>query len=235
MQGDDTGTDPGDGRETTGVQQLIDQLREEGVEQGRSEAQRLIDEAKREKRRILDEAEREAQRRKDEAQHEIDSMKRAAHDALHQAARDTVLALRQQMFNRFQDDVRRLVSQEIREAEVVKRLILAVGGRAGEALAEADPEQVEIVLPREAPGLDELRKNPEALRQDELMRLVLAITGDRLREGLTFRVARDKQAGLRVVAHDHEIEFDLSEQAMAELILEHLQPRFRALLDGLVG
>lgn len=226
--------DPADDTGTTGVQALIDKLREEGVEQGRSEAQRLIDEAKAEKRRILEEAEQDAQRRKDEAQQEVDSMKRAAHDSLHQAARDTVLALQQQMLDRFRADVRRLVSQEVREADVIKRLILALGGRAGEALQETDAEQVEIVLPRQAPGLDELRKDPESLKDDELMRLVLALTGDRLREGLTFSLARDDRAGVRVIARDNDIEFDLTEEAMAELILEHLQPRFRALLDGLV-
>jgi len=226
--------DPADDTGTTGVQTLIDKLREEGVEQGRSEAQRLIDEAKAEKRRILEEAEQEAQRRKDEAQQEVDSMKRAAHDSLHQAARDTVLALQQQMLDRFREDVRRLVSQEVREADVIKRLILALGGRAGEALQQTDAEQVEIVLPRQAPGLDELRQDPESLKDDELMRFVLALTGDRLREGLTFSLARDDRAGVRVIARDNDIEFDLTEEAMAELILEHLQPRFRALLDGLV-
>jgi V/A-type H+-transporting ATPase subunit E len=219
----------------SGVQALIDRLREEGVESGRSEAQRLIDEAKQEKRRILEEADREAQRRKDAAQQEIDAMKQAAHDALHQAARDTVVDLRQQMLEHFRADVRRLVSTEVREAEVIKHLILSVAARAGDELARRGPEHLEIVLPRDVPGIEGLSKAPEELEQDELMRLVTAITGDRLRDGLTFCIGDAQQQGIRVIARDRDVEFDLSEQAMAELILAHLQPRFRALLDGLVS
>lgn len=221
--------------EASGVDALIEKLRREGVESGRSEAQRLIDEAEAEKRRILDEAEREAQRRRDQADQEIKSMRKAAHDSLHQAARDTVLALRQQMHERFATDVRRLISEEMREQEVLKQLILSVAGRTGVAVEETEAKEIEIELPRSAPGLDELRQDPDALRQDALMRLVLAITGDRLREGLHLRIAEDGREGLKVVARGEEIEFDLTEEAMAKLILQHLQPRFRALLDGLVA
>lgn len=219
----------------SGVQDLIDRLRSEGVESGRSEAERLIEEANAEKRRILEEAEQEAQRRKDAAQQEVDRMKQAAQDSLHQAARDTVLDLRQQMLEHFRADVRNLVSTEMREQEVIKQLILQAAARAGEEIAAYDPDHLEIVLPREVPGLAELTDDPDSLEQDQLVRLVNAITGDRLRAGLTFRVADDRQQGIRVVASDQDIEFDLSEQAMADLILTHLQPRFRALLDGLVG
>ena len=225
----------GDAPAESGVQELIDRLRSEGVESGRSEAERLIEEANAEKRRILEEAEQEAQRRKDAAQREVDRMKQAAQDSLHQAARDTVLDLRQQMLEHFRADVRNLVSIEMREQEVIKQLILQAAARAGAEIAAYDPDQLEIVLPRDLPGVAELTDDPDRLEQDQLVRLVNAITGDRLRAGLTFRVADDRQQGIRVVASDQDIEFDLSEQAMADLILSHLQPRFRALLDGLVG
>ncbi len=225
----------GDAPAESGVQELIDRLRSEGVESGRSEAERLIEEANAEKRRILEEAEQEAQRRKDAAQREVDRMKQAAQDSLHQAARDTVLDLRQQMLEHFRADVRNLVSTEMREQEVIKQLILQAAARAGAEIAAYDPDQLEIVLPRDLPGVAELTDDPDRLEQDQLVRLVNAITGDRLRAGLTFRVADDRQQGIRVVASDQDIEFDLSEQAMADLILSHLQPRFRALLDGLVG
>ncbi len=224
-----------DAPEESGVQELIDRLRSEGVESGRSEAERLIEEANAEKRRILEEAEQEAQRRKEAAQQEVDRTKQAAQDALRQAARDTVVDLRQQMLDHFRADVRNLVSTEMREQEVIKQLILQAAARAGAEIAAFDADRLEIVLPRDVPGVAELTDDPARLEQDELVRLVNAITGDRLREGLTFRVADDRQQGIRVIATDQDVEFDLTEEAMADLILTHLQPRFRALLDGLVG
>lgn len=225
--------DPGPA--VVGVQELIDRLRQDGVDSGRSEAERLIEEARQEKRRILQEAEREAQQRKEAARQEIDGMKQAAHDALQQAARDTVLGLRQQMLERFSEDVRRLVSEAIQEEAVVRQLILTIAGRAREALDRDGSREIEVVLPAKPPGLDDLRRRAATLQQDELMRLVMALTGDRLRQGLTFRIAERDRGGIQVIAKDSAIEFDLTEEAMAELILEHLQPRFRALLEGLAG
>jgi V/A-type H+-transporting ATPase subunit E len=224
-----------DGVQETGVQELIDKLREEGVESGRSEAQRLIEEARQEKRRIVEEAEQEAQRRKDAAQKEVERMQQAAQDSLHQAARDTVVDLRQRILARFREDVRRLVSEEIREQEVIKAMLLQLAGRAGDNLAHHRAGKLAVELPRDIPGIDELAQDPSKLDQDELMRLVTAITGDRLRAGLELRVGPEGQHGIRVVATDQDVEIDLTEEAMAELIQAHLQPRFRALLDGLVS
>jgi len=218
----------------TGVDALIETLRSEGVAAGREEADRLIAEARAEKQRILDEADAEAKRRKEAAQQEVADMKRAAHDALEQAARDSVLELRQRMMTQFSEDVRRLVSQEVREAEIVRQMILCVARRAGEALDSLGAESITIELPRNAPGLADLRRDPRALSQDELMRLVLGVTGDRLRAGLTLRVAADDRHGIRVLERDNAIELDLTEAALAEVMLDHLHPRFRALLEGIV-
>lgn len=217
-----------------GVDTLIARLREEGVEKGRAEAQRLIDEAEARKKEILAEAEQEAQRRKDEAQKEVDRMKTTADQALHTAARDTVLTLRQQMMARFTEDIRRLVSQELREDDVFKRLIITIAGRAREVLDETGETEATIVLPRQPPGLDDIRKDPDSLRSDELSRLVLAMTGDILREGITFQVAEDQHEGIRVVAKESGLEFDMTDAAVAELLRQHLQPRFRALLEGIL-
>jgi V/A-type H+-transporting ATPase subunit E len=40
--------------------------------------------------------------------------------------------------------------------------------------------------------------------------------------------------GIRVRLKDEELELDLSDRAIADLLLEHLQPRFRAVMEGQV-
>jgi V/A-type H+-transporting ATPase subunit E len=55
-----------------------------------------------------------------------------------------------------------------------------------------------------------------------------------LREGVSFGVAKDNQGGLKLKLVDQEVILDMSDEALAETILEHLQPRFRALLEGMV-
>lgn len=217
-----------------GVEALIARLREEGVEQGRAEAERLVSEARERRRRIIEEAEAEAQRRRDAAQADVERMKETAHEALETAARDAVLTLREQMVERFKEDIRRLVSQELREEDVFRRLILTIGARTRAALDETGDADVRIELPRRPPGLEDIRRNPDGLGGDELARLVIAMTGDMLREGLTFRIGQDRHEGIRVVAADSGLEFDMTDEAVAELIRQHLQPRFRALLEGIL-
>lgn len=230
----DDGSDRDAEQVAQGVDDLIARLRDEGVEQGRAEARRIVEDAERRKREILEEAEAEAKRRKEQARREVEQMKAAADQALQTAARDTVLSLRQQMVRRFSEDVERLVSHEMREEDVFRRLILTIAGRARDALGAAGEEEIEIVLPRRAPGLQEMRQDPKRLQQDELTRLVLSMTGDMLREGVTFAVGDDGTEGIRVIAKDSGLEFELTDKAMAELLLRHLQPRFQALLEGIV-
>ena len=55
-----------------------------------------------------------------------------------------------------------------------------------------------------------------------------------LRAGVTFSAADDMTAGLRVRVQDKDVTFDLTEAAVAGLLLQHLQPRFRAILEGIV-
>lgn len=217
-----------------GVDALIERLRQEGVDKGRAEAQRLIDDAEQRKREILEEAEQEAQRRKDEAHQEVERMKKTADQALQTAARDAVLTLRQQMMERFKEDIQRLVSDELREEDVFRRLIVTIAGRGREALDQTGDHALVVELPRQPPGLEEIRRHPDQMNSDELSRLVVSMTGDILREGIAFQVSEDSSHGLRVIAKESGLEFDMTDAAIAELIRQHLQPRFRALLEGIL-
>jgi V/A-type H+-transporting ATPase subunit E len=217
-----------------GVEALIERLREEGVERGRAEAERLVEEARERRRKILEEADAEAQRRLDAAQAEVERMKETADQALRTAARDTVLTLREQMVERFKEDIRRLVSEELREEDVFRRMILTVAARVRESLDEDGERRVEVEQPRDPPGLEEIRRDPDRLGAEELSRLVVSMTGDILREGLSFRVSPDNRDGIRVTATESGLEFDMTNEAIAELIRAHLQPRFRALLEGIL-
>ena len=226
---------PGNSAEVAhGVETLIARLREEGVEAGRAEAERLLEEARTRRREILEEAEEEAQRKRDAAQAEVARTKETANQALETAARDAVLALREQMVARFKEDIRRLVSEELREEDVFRRMILTLAAEARTALERSEPGSVEVELPRAPPGLEDIRRDPDSHAADELSRLVVAMTGDMLRKGITFRVSTDNRDGIRVVAAESGVEFDMTDSAIAELIRAHLQPRFRALLEGIL-
>lgn len=217
-----------------GVEALITRLRDEGVTAGRSKADKIVGEARAQAKRILDEATAEAKRMLETAHKESDSYRNAGEQALKSAMRDANLEMRSRLTERFGTDVKRLVTKHMADQEFMKRMILEVVGQARESAALSDGEELEIILPANVVGLDELRGDPDELQKGELTGFALGLTGDLLREGISFSASEDVEAGIRIHVVDREITLDLSDAAVADLLLRHLQPRFRAVLEGIV-
>jgi V/A-type H+-transporting ATPase subunit E len=219
---------------SSGVEALIARLREEGVAKGREEAGRIEDDARQRAAEILREAEAEARHIVTAAQRESNSLKTAGEDALKLAMRDAVLRLRAVLTREVNENVRRLITAELKREEFLERLILEVARRGRDEAGVEPGEAIEIVLPRELIGIEELRRNPLELKEGSLSHFVLAVASEALEEGVTFAVAEDDSAGIRIRFKDKSLEIDLTDEKVAELILAHLQPRFRAILEGTV-
>ncbi|WP_017328395.1 hypothetical protein [Synechococcus sp. PCC 7336] len=217
---------------SAGVQALIDRLRQQGIERGKSEADQIVDDARSHAKLILEQAREEVDEMLADAKAEIETLKKSGRDALAIAARDAVLTLKSKLMQQFTGEVRRLVGEETQKQELLQKLILEVTGRVKEEAAVA--EKIEVLLPQRVMGLEELSRNPEELEEGILTHFVRLIGRDLLREGVTFRMAKDGEGGLRVRLVDSEVVLDLSDRAIAETLLDHLQPRFRALLEGMV-
>lgn len=221
-------------RTASGLETLIARLRDEGVMAGRSEADRMIDEAQARARAIIDRAEADARTKLEQARKEAEGLRRGGEEALRCAARDTVLELKEMLTRRFADDVGKTVSSVMRDDEMLRRMILAVASRAREEGGIDQSSETEVILPRSAVGLDELQKNPEELREGTLTHFVAATAREMLREGVSFGRADDDAEGIRIKLHDRGVTVDITDRAVAEAMLEHLQPRFRALMEGVV-
>lgn len=215
-----------------GVEELIDRLRDEGVKEGRSEAKRLVADAEARARWLVQQAQDEAGNLIEKARTESQALKNSADDAMQVAARDMLLSLRERLTHRFAGEVRRLVSDQLGDRDFLRQLILEIAGRQREVLEEG--EEVEVLLPRKALEVDELRKQSGELQGGELTDLVLGITDAMLRDGVTIRVADEDIEGISARLVDEEIQVEVTADAVASLLLEHLQPRFRALLEGIV-
>ena len=218
----------------SGIRALVSRLRDEGVSTGRAEAERLVAEAQQRARTVVDEAEAEAKTKVATARREADNLRRAGEDALRVAVRDAVLDLKDRLTRRFTEDICKIVSAATRDEELLKRMVLAVAGRA-RTVADLDQAALEIVLPRTVVGLDDLRAAPEGQRDGSLMQFVSASAASMLREGVTFGRADDDAGGIKVALRERGVTVDLTDRAVADVILLHLQPRFRALLEGVVA
>jgi V/A-type H+/Na+-transporting ATPase subunit E len=219
---------------SSGVDALIARLRDEGVSAGRAEASKIVKNAQAEAKRIFDKASVQARDQIESSRKEAKSYQTAGEEALKTAMRDAVLDMKSRLMERFSSDVERLVSLHLKEPDVLKQLILEVTAQVREDTNLGDKNELEILLPAEVVGLDELRQNPEELEKGLLTEFVRGLTGELLREGITFRALDDLTAGIHIQVKDNDIVLDLSDEAITALLLKHLQPRFRVILEGIV-
>ncbi len=217
-----------------GVDTLIAKLRDEGVAAGKQEADRIVADARAEAMKILDKAQSEARAHIAATHKEADSYRSAGKEAVKTAMRDTILEMKSQLLRRFSADVQRLASETVRDEAVLKAMVLELVGRVRSDAKLDSEERVELILPEKAAGLDEFRKNPAELQKGQATKYVLELTDEMLREGLTFSGSGDVEAGIRIRLEDSKINIDVTDKAIASLLLQHLQPRFRAVLEGIV-
>ncbi|MEW6038826.1 MAG: hypothetical protein AB1648_11325 [Pseudomonadota bacterium] len=217
-----------------GVETLIRRLREEGVAKGEAEAQALVSAAERRAAAMLQEAYAEAEKVREQLKREAERFDAAGREALAMAFRDTVIRLRDELTRRFQVEVGRLVGQELEQTEVIRELLLQLGIIASDQARLDRQARFTVQLPARLVGLEELRKKPEELEAGTLTQLVSSITGNLLREGVEFHPVAHTGRGIRLFLRDGAMQVDLTDEACAAILLEHLQPRFRALLEGVV-
>lgn len=214
-----------------GVDDLIARLRSDGVNAGRAEAERLVSDAKTEAARILDEARAESDTFLANAKREADAYVQAGQTALETASRDAVLSMKSGIANRFRQDVERLVSKHSVDPEIIKKMILEIVGRTRPATGDGPAE---VILPAHVVGPDEIRANPSDVQSGKATEFVLGLTGEMLRDGISVRAADDLSGGIRVRLEGNDVELDLSDTSIAALLMEHLQPRFRAVMEGVI-
>lgn len=219
-----------------GVDELIARLRDEGVNQGEQQAKTLVDEAKKQAHSIIEQANKEALSIRETARKEADDFKAAGESAIKTAMRDMVLQLKLDLTHEFSEDLKRLVSHQLQQPEILTQMILELVGRVARDTGLDKQKSVELVLPEQVIGLEELRNDPEALASGKAMEFVFGLTRTMLQEGVEFQVddSGEMDAGIRVKLSNDNLELDLTERAVADILLQHLQPRFRAILEGVV-
>ena len=218
--------------QASGVQELIQQLKDKGVGAGKKEAEAIVEEAHRRAGQIVAQAKAEADQHMKQSRADMEAERKAAEAALQSAYRDTVLRLVSALTSHFEDQVRRLVSRELQEEEVIRKLILEVAGQA--TPRDLGAQRAEILLPTELVGVEALRAKPEEVREGTLTHFVMEMSGEMLREGIELKPMGENTPGIRIRLVGQDVEIDLTEHAVADLLLKHLLPRYRAVLEGVI-
>jgi V/A-type H+-transporting ATPase subunit E len=204
---------------SSGVKELIDRIRDEGVHSARAEADRI---PKARAARIVTDAKAEAAAIKKEARAAMEREQTATIEALRIAARDTELELRAAIMSGFEEHVRRLVTDVTTDGSVLRDMILVLSGRAADDLLQ-DKDAV-ILVP------DRLADEVSAELDEFLKRSAGALSADVLRQGIELIPSSEVQGGARVRLVGEDLEIDMSNEALSEMMLKLLLPRYRKIL-----
>jgi V/A-type H+-transporting ATPase subunit E len=213
-----------------GVDELIHRLHQDGVDAGKAEADKLVEEAKAKAKTIVTEAEAQAKSQLQDAKKKSQALLSGGEEALKTAMRDMVLSLKSDLTNGFKEDVERLIAHELQSPELLKTLIIELVGKLKSASNINDKSEVEVLLPSTIPDIKAL----ESEANSPLTALVFGITREMLIDGVTFSSSSEVSGGMLVKLTGEDLVLDFSEQAVASMLLAHLQPRFRAMLEGVM-
>jgi V/A-type H+-transporting ATPase subunit E len=71
-------------------------------------------------------------------------------------------------------------------------------------------------------------------KEGSLAYFVVRQSKEMLSNGITFKVGDEKQTSMTFRLREKNIEIDLDNTSVSAMLLKHLQPRFRALLEGII-
>ncbi|MDJ0878310.1 MAG: hypothetical protein QNI86_06835 [Halieaceae bacterium] len=213
-----------------GIQELIDQLRDKGVNAGKEESAKLVADAESRASWILEQAQTEAAEIRETAEKDAEFIRKAGADSLEIAYRDIKMKLRDELSQQFARQLGKLIVQELQDPDTLKQLLLSAAARSS-----IPDEPVRITLPARAVGLEELRSDPAQLQGGPLVEMVSDVAATLFSQGVEVSTTGRSKAGISISLNEGEVNVDLTDEALQDLLLAHLQPRFRAILEGVVG
>ena len=220
---------------SSGIDELVGKLKNDGIQAGQQKALDIIAEA--EKR--ADQLERQAKEKADamlkESHERIEREEQAAKDALQLAFRDMVLGMKNAMLERLSSDFSREVKQQAAAVPILEKMILeAVRQISAEVRVPQDQQgDIEVLVPQQMMQLDDIRANPDKASDGPLADLSSHLTEQMFSQGVSF-AAGEQDAGIQMKLQNNEMLVDVSDKAIADLLLKYLQPRFRAILEGVI-
>jgi V/A-type H+-transporting ATPase subunit E len=222
----------GSDQAASGVQQFIDKLRQDGIDAGQEQAEQILLDARKRADEIIAEAKEQADKMLQSAQDQAKGEIQSVRDAFQLAYRDSLLALKENITVDFALRVKQLISAQLRDEEFLRQLILAVAIQS--TPRDINEKTIEILLPKRFIGRHGVRPAKQSSEKDPLTEFVTALAAEQFRDGVTFDVSPAHDSGIRVRIVDDDIELNITDQAVSDLLLEYLLPRYRALIDGIV-
>ena len=194
------------------LQELIAEIKQNGVGAAEAEAKSIVEAAKAEAERIVSDAKATASKILADAKAENEKMVRSGEDAIRQAGRNLLISFRESVAR----ELKAIVSEKVEavySSEGFSELII----HTVEAWAKSpDTEELSVLL-----NSDDLGAIENA---------VLAALKEKMIEGITLKANDNFDGGFRVAINGDGAYYDYSADAVVEMLAGSLSPRVSELL-----
>ncbi|MCA9393445.1 MAG: hypothetical protein KC900_04505 [Candidatus Omnitrophica bacterium] len=198
------------------IQELIDKIKNDGIQQAQDEAGRIEKEAQEKAAQIIREAEQEAETIVLQAKDEVKKMEVAARTALQQASRDMLLALRKHI----EKTLQKLITTEVSGALTGDRLAEIITDVVAKTVEESRDHGVVIEV------------NPRAA--EELKAGILKKLQDTVKKGVALEGSDEVAGGFTISYDGGKSSFDFSDESLGQFLATYLNAQVADILKSAV-
>ncbi len=194
------------------LQELIDQIKNDGVKAAETEAASILESAKAEAEKIISDAKAEAEKIMLEAKAQNERFVRSGEDSIRQAGRNLLISFRESVAK----ELNAVVGDNVKAAlssDVLARLILTA---VENWTKDTEAGDISVLI-----GSRELASMEEEL---------LAGLKERMCQGVTLKADDNFEGGFRISVQNGQAYYDYSAEAVTELLSVYLTPKLITLM-----
>ena len=194
------------------LQELIEQIKKEGVETAEAEAKAIVDAAKADAEKIIAEAKSQADKILNDAKTETERMTKSSEDAIRQSGRNLLISFRESVTRELKAIIGENVTDVYSSDSLAELIISIVESWAN----KPDAEDIAVIL------------NTQDL--DKLEETLLAALKEKLLNGITLKANDNFDGGFRIAVNNGSADYDYSSEAVVEMLSNYLSPKVTRLL-----
>ena len=194
------------------LQELIDQIKKDGVDAAEAEATSIVDCAKAEAEKIIADAKAQAEKILADAKAENERMVKSSDDAIRQSGRNLLISFRESVTKELNAIVGDAVNAVYSADSLTKLVPDVVEGWA----KNPDAEDITVIL-----NTEDVKALEEA---------ALASLKDKISKGITLKANDNFDGGFRISVNNGAAYYDYSAEAVVDMMSNYLSPKVTKLL-----
>lgn len=194
------------------LQELIEQIKKDGVSVAEAEAKRILDKANADAAKIIADAQAQANKLLSNAKAENERIVKSSEEAIRQAGRNLLISFRESVARELEAIVSENVAA-VYSSEALAKLIVTV---VKNWTSKPDAGDIAIIL------------NHQDLKS--LEEILLAGLKEKMLQGVTLKANDHFDGGFRIAVNNGRAYYDYSAEAVVDMLSNYLSPKVTELL-----